>query len=129
MTLSALSMTHVYGRTSSDVGKSSMNSIILSVFGVGIVVSLLSWGLGLLRASQRNLIVGCGTFAVTSIFLVCVNPGSAPTFALGGGAILLGAETLVIGRFTSPRCPLQSGSRLAIGFLLVGLGLLLVLMI
>jgi hypothetical protein len=106
-----------------------MISIFFVVFVVGIVVSLLFWGLGLLRASQRNLIVGCGVFAVTSVILICANPGSAPTSALGGGAILFGAETLVVGRFASPRCPLQSSSRLAIGLLLTGLGLLFLLMV
>jgi hypothetical protein len=92
-------------------------------------MSLLFWGLGLLRASQKNLIVGCVAFALTSILLICTNPGSASISMLGVGSILFGAETLFVGLFASSSCPLQTSSRLAIGLLLIALGLLFLLIV
>ncbi|MEX0702927.1 MAG: hypothetical protein WD069_12595 [Planctomycetales bacterium] len=96
--------------------------LAIGAYVFGIIAVLLLWARGLVRANRGDLVLAFCLFAVISITL-SVAFGGVPA-AMGLGAIALGLETLIVGAFAPPHCPLRSGDRWTISLSLIGLGCL-----
>ena len=86
------------------------------------IIGYFFWGRGLVRSSKGDIVLGFCIFALMFVIAVVCSDTSAVFFGLGVLLFFFGVETLVIGTFTRPDCPISRKDRITLGVVAVVLG-------